>query len=162
MEIKSLVECIVFIDDLFKNKIDKGGKPYVDHLRRVLFNFQTLNYFAPEYAEIAAYAHDLKEDIKEYWKVGNLLKIFDKRTADLICLLTHEKNETYSEYIDKICNSKNYHAYQIKLSDLKDNMDLTRLNNITDKDIERIKKYHKAYIQITNEIKKFNGTENKS
>ena len=30
-------------------------------------------------------------------------------------------------------------------TDLKDNMDITRLEKVTDKDFDRLKKYHKAY-----------------
>jgi hypothetical protein len=33
----------------------------------------------------------------------------------------------------------------VKMADLLHNMDLTRLDEITDEDLQRIKKYHKAY-----------------
>ena len=46
--------------------------------------------------------------------------------------------------IRKIKYSNNTLAYWVKMADLKDNMDLSRLENITDKDKERVKRYQKA------------------
>ena len=36
----------------------------------------------------------------------------------------------------------------VKIADLKDNMDITRLKEITYKDIERLKKYHRTWIEL--------------
>lgn len=46
-------------------------------------------------------------------------------------------------YID--AEGRKYKSY------LKDNMDITRLNELTDKDIERLKKYHQAYKMLEEE-----------
>ena len=48
----------------------------------------------------------------------------------------------YFDYIDKI--KANPLARKVKLSDLEDNMNLSRLKEITDKDRERLAKYEKA------------------
>ena len=39
---------------------------------------------------------------------------------------------------------KNLIAREVKLADLKHNSDLTRLNEVAEKDLERLKKYKKA------------------
>lgn len=40
-------------------------------------------------------------------------------------------------------------AKAIKLADLKDNMDTTRLKKLRKKDIDRMEKYHKAYVYLS-------------
>ena len=47
------------------------------------------------------------------------------------------------DYIEQV--NKNEIARNVKIADLKHNMDLSRLNNITDKDLKRVEKYKKAY-----------------
>jgi hypothetical protein len=64
----------------------------------------------------------------------------------LVDLLTHKKGETYEEYIREISWDEN--AIRIKLADLKDNSDITRLKGISEKDIARMAKYHKAYTYL--------------
>ena len=39
-------------------------------------------------------------------------------------------------------------ARRVKLSDLEDNMDIQRLGTVTDKDLDRIKKYHTAWRRL--------------
>lgn len=39
-------------------------------------------------------------------------------------------------------------AIKVKLNDLRDNMDITRLVHITEKDTERLNKYLKAYQEL--------------
>ncbi len=35
------------------------------------------------------------------------------------------------------------------MSDLRDNMDITRLKDLTGEDIERLRKYHEAYMILS-------------
>ena len=63
---------------------------------------------------------------------------------EAVVLLTRDKNMTYYDYIRKIKHSNNTLAYWAKMADLEDNMDLSRLENVTDKDKERVKRYQKA------------------
>ena len=52
------------------------------------------------------------------------------------------------DYLNRV--KSNELALKVKISDLEDNMDIKRLNILTDKDCERLKKYHKAWIELTN------------
>ena len=56
--------------------------------------------------------------------------------------LTKRGNEAYLHFINRI--KKDQLARSVKIEDVKDNMDLKRFNSITDKDLERTTKYHKA------------------
>jgi hypothetical protein len=152
-KIETLVDCIMEIAPLFANKLDKGGKPYVEHLNRVYLGVYRHSMFIPEYVLVAAYAHDLKEDIDEFNTTEKLLTILDEKVVELIDILSHVEGENYSDYIQRICDSDNQYAMIIKLSDLEDNMNWIRLKTITDKDIERTKKYHKAYVLLSEKLK---------
>ena len=70
------------------------------------------------------------------------INFLDEEQLEALKTLTHDKSVPYFDYIDKI--KKNPLARKVKLSDLKDNMNLKRLKEITEKDRERFAKYEKA------------------
>jgi len=72
-----------------------------------------------------------------------LRHLFSKNIVDTIVLLTKKKEEDYMEYINRISESS--WATKIKLADLKDNMDITRLDEIGSQDFHRLQKYLSAY-----------------
>jgi len=43
-------------------------------------------------------------------------------------------------------------AKQVKINDLLDNMDITRLQTLTEADVKRLNKYLRAYKRLTNEV----------
>lgn len=84
--------------------------------------------------------HDVIEDSDKY-KLCDF-NFLDEEQLEALKTLTHDKSVPYFDYIDKI--KKNPLARKVKLSDLKDNMNLKRLKEITEKDRERFAKYEKA------------------
>ena len=119
-----------------KNQVDKAGKPYFLHPVMLALRLEGKK-------KIVAILHDIIEDTDITEK--DLLDIgFDDDIVEAVALLTRDKNMTYYDYIRKIKYSNNTLAYWVKMADLKDNMDLSRLENITDKDKERVKRYQKA------------------
>lgn len=127
------------VERAFKDKTDKSGKPYIGHINRVSSNFK-------DTIKISAILHDLLEDCP-HWTEDALRNLFTNREVDIVVTLTKLKKESYEDYIERV--SQDYWAKQIKIKDLEDNMNITRLNELTDKDIERLKKYHKAYLKLT-------------
>lgn len=92
-----------------------------------------------------AYLHDILEDTNT--TTQELISIgISTDTINIINILTKKKDEPYTNYINRI--KKNSTAQMIKKADLEDNMNISRLNQLTDKDIARIKKYHKAYTEL--------------
>ena len=72
---------------------------------------------------------------------------------ETICLLSHAKGMSYSDYIINISNSKNLGAMYVKMADLLDNMNLNRLRQMTKKDIDRVTElYIPAYDRISTKI----------
>ncbi|EHR9038946.1 hypothetical protein [Clostridium perfringens] len=61
--------------------------------------------------------------------------------------MTKSKNQEYMEYIENI--KSNNIATKVKIIDLKHNMDLTRLSEISDKDLKRNIKYFEAYKRLS-------------
>lgn len=120
-------------------QLDKGNMPYIMHPIRVSERCKT-----PE-AKIAALLHDTLEDsvltVEDLWKHINGIST---EIAGAVYLLTHQKHDTYEEYIKNL--SSNKIAVEVKLADLEDNMDITRLSGpLGEKDFQRLQKYKAAY-----------------
>lgn len=143
LKILMINEAIKIIQTEFANKVDKAGQPYIHHLERVAQ--KVTDEGLPDEVKIVALLHDLLEDAPE-WNENKLRKFFTEKIIESILALTHKPNQTYDEYIEQVC--RNQWATHVKKADLEDNMDITRLNELTDIDIERLKKYHKAYRHI--------------
>lgn len=124
----------------FEKKLDKGGNPYILHCLRVM------NSVESEEEKIVAVLHDTIED--DVLTFEELLKLNPSNEIyHALFLLTHNKNISYDEYIKNI--STNKLAVKVKLADLKDNSDITRLKGLSKKDFDRMEKYHKAYIYLS-------------
>ena len=118
-----------------KGQIDKAGKPYIQHPLRVMNAMETDN------EKIVALLHDIIEDSS--LTINDLLKEgFSLEVINALSLLTKTRDIDYFEYIKNIV--ENPIARKVKLADLEDNMDLTRLSAITKKDKKRVEKYRKA------------------
>ena len=117
-----------------KDQYDKAGVPYINHPLHLAESMDD------EYTTIAALLHDVVEDTDI--TLDDLAKEFPKEVIDALKLLTHQNGVPYMDYVAKI--KTNDIAKAVKIADLKHNSDLTRLDCITDKDIERIKKYQEA------------------
>lgn len=115
---------------------DKSGKPYIFHPLRVMNNVNT------EEEKIVAILHDVLEDTDISINDLKAEGIPDVLIGQLI-ILTHSPDTEYNAYIEQI--SKHRIATIVKLADLKDNMNISRIPKITEKDIERLQKYHTSY-----------------
>ena len=137
---------IVFI--AFEGKVDKAGKPYISHLMRVA-NGVLGNSLIRESLTVIGLLHDLIEDT--HWTAEDLRKEFPDNIVDAVVALTKVDGISYDDYIDGVM--ANELATYVKISDLKDNMDVTRLKALGDYEIKRLKKYHKTYIKLSDKIK---------
>lgn len=131
--------------DAHKGQTDKGGHPYILHPLRVMHNVSNID------EKIVAVLHDVVED-SNYTFADLAKKGISNKCIEALMLLTHEKGMPYMAYIDKIKSNKL--ATLVKLSDLKDNCDLSRLSDVGDKDKERVKKYRIAIAYLGNKFSK--------
>ncbi|MEE3453650.1 HD domain-containing protein [Dialister sp.] len=122
-----------------KGQVDKAGKPYMNHLLTVSNGVKDLG----ETYTVVGMLHDTVEDTD--MTVEKLRELFGDEVADAVSLLTHDDSLSYLDYVRKVKASGNPYAIAVKKSDLRNNMDLSRLNPVTEKDRKRVEKYRKAY-----------------
>ena len=97
--------------------------------------------FDDENTVIAALLHDVAEDTDI--TIDELTKEFGEEVGYALSLLNHDKDVPYMDYVKAL--KHNDIARAVKMADLTHNMDLSRLKEVTDKDLERVKKYNEAY-----------------
>ena len=125
-----------------KDQIDKAGKPYILHPIRVSERCNTVE------EKIVALLHDVIEDT-EITPTTLLSEGFPEHIVESILSVTKQKNESYDDFV-KRCSS-NRIGKVVKIHDLEDNMDITRLNKLTENDLQRLNKYLKAYYYLKGE-----------
>lgn len=118
-----------------KDQMDKSGLPYVFH------PFHLAEQMDTEETVCVALLHDVVEDT-DYTLEDLIAMGFPKPVTDALALMTHDENVPYLDYVSKL--KDNPVARQVKLADLKHNSDLTRLDRIDEKALERVEKYRKA------------------
>ncbi len=124
-----------------EGQVDKGGAPYISHPVRVASRCSNTD------EKIVAYLHDVIEDTNV--TTDELLSQgFPERIIEAILSVTRKKEESYEDFI-KRCGA-NKIGRQVKIHDLEDNMDITRLLSLRQEDTERIEKYKKAYKYLIN------------
>lgn len=133
----NLEKAIEIALEVHHKQLDKAGQPYILHPLRIMIKQND------ETGRIVAVLHDVVED--SIWTLRDLKYAgFSDEIIDAVDCLTHKKtkSEDYFSYINRV--KTNSIARKVKIADLEDNMDMKRLPDITDKDLKRLKKYHKA------------------
>lgn len=122
--------------DVHIYQVDKAGRAYIFHPIRVS------NKCSTDEERIVALLHDTIEDgyVTEYYL---MLEGFPRNIVDAVLSVTRNKDESYEDFIKR--SKLNPIGRQVKLHDLEDNMDITRLNELAESDIERLNKYLRAY-----------------
>ncbi len=120
-------------------QVDKAGKDYILHPITVA------SYMDTDIEKTIAYLHDVLEDTDV--TVDALRKIFPNEIVDTLITLTHRKDESYFEYIQRVSKSKL--AKKVKVADLLHNLDITRIKEPTKQDYERLEKYKKSILYLT-------------
>lgn len=100
-----------------KNQYDISGVPYIFHPMIVASSMQD------EITTCVALLHDVAEDTEI--SLEQLAEEFPESIMEPLRLLTHKEGTDYFEYIKKIKTNKN--ALKVKLSDIKHNMDESRI-----------------------------------
>ena len=132
-----------------KNQVDKAGMPYVLHPLHVAESMDD------EYSTTVALLHDIVEDTDLTFE--DLINLgYPNEVVDALRYLTHPEGVNYFDYVKKI--GENEIATKVKISDLKHNSDLSRLNEITEWDLKRVEKY-KLCLDYLSEVQKARDEE---
>jgi len=113
-------------------QVDKAGAPYIFHPLRLMLAVTT------PFERMAAVLHDTVEDtdvrLKDLIDAG-----FPDEVVDAVDALTKRKDEQRLNAAKRA--SADPIALVVKLADVMDNMDLSRIPNPTNRDYERLKEY---------------------
>lgn len=122
------------------NQFDKGGNPYILHPLAVMYGLRTDD----EELQCIALGHDIVEDCGVTY--ASLRELFSERIVNGIRDLTKVPGETYEEYKNKV--KSNPDAVAVKKSDLNHNTQISRLKGVSPKDMARMEKYFKFYMEL--------------
>jgi len=119
-----------------KGAVDKGGQPYILHPLAVMMDLKT------DKEKIVGVLHDVVEDTD--WTFEALKEEgFSEEVIEALRSVT--KSDSDSSYIDFIERAKaNFIGRNVKIADLKHNMDLSRIHSISNLDLERFERYKKS------------------
>lgn len=132
-----------FVIRKFEGKYDKGGNPYITHLLSVQERF-THRYGGMDCdCVVACVLHDILEDTETTEEELLDVEFVTERVVELVKILTRKKDETYMEYIRRVAVVEA--ARRIKICDLEDNMDITRLSSFSVEDFSLLKRYWDAW-----------------
>lgn len=119
---------------------DKAGAPYILHPLRLMLRMRS----DPE--RIAAVLHDVVEDTP--FTLDDLRRLgFSGDVLDAVQALTKRPDEegTDEGYFRFVVRAAGHPvARAVKIADIEDNMDLSRIAAPTDRDRQRIARYRKA------------------
>ena len=133
---------LLLVSDLFKDKRDKAGDPYINHLIRVSVKLDT------DELKIAGLLHDVLEDTDVNKEMLSELG-FSKRIIEIVSGVTNIKGLDYDSKIKKIIDNGDIDVIKLKYSDMSDNADedrLSRLSVVTRNEL--VKKYKNNLILL--------------
>lgn len=136
-----LGKVLVLATNAHAGQFDKGGKPYILHPLAVM----SLLNSDDEELQCIALLHDVIEDTKTTWKeleeVGCTPRIIEAVRA-----LTKMPGQSYDEYKEGVFQNKD--AMLVKMADLRHNTDIRRLKGVSQKDIDRLAKYNRFFLEL--------------
>lgn len=175
----TLDRAISITAQVFENKFDKSGTPYILHPLQVMNNVRKWEDLD---ITMAALLHDIiedtdfilleeKEGLNEFSeklianhtfnyfikndKFGKL--DISKRVYDILNLVTRKKGMSYQDEILRICTNQD--AIKVKMGDIEHNIQILRLLSskieLEDSDTLRIAKYFKHYGQLKKTLNSF-------
>lgn len=136
----TLERAIAIAAEAHAGQTDKGGAAYILHPLRVMLR-QT-----SDAARIAAVLHDVCEDCPGWTLVRLRAEGFAEPVLSALAAVTKRDGEPYDDFVRRAAGDPI--GRQVKLADMQDNCDLTRITNPTDADHARIEKYRRAIALI--------------
>ncbi|AIR90458.1 HD domain-containing protein [Pseudomonas cremoricolorata] len=136
----TLEKAIIIAAIAHDGQFDKGGSPYILHPLRVMRRMHT------QEERIVAVLHDVLEDtaltVSDLAREGFNLKVLAALLA-----LSRRGDEPYESFVQRLGSDPLARA--VKLADLADNSDMTRIPTPGPADLQRLSRYRQAsaYLQ---------------
>ncbi len=116
-------------------QIDKAGRPYILHPLRVMLALDAID------DQIVGVLHDVIEDT-DVTLDGLRGEGFSEVVLAALASVTNREGEDYPAFVLRA--AANPIGRRVKLADLRDNSDLSRIAQPTQKDFERLARYRAA------------------
>ena len=147
----NLEKAIKIAVEAHTGQVDKGGNPYILHPLRVMLSLDT------EAERIVGVLHDVVEDCEGWtWErlreqgcsdeiIEALKSVSKTPEEEKQFKKMDDPNEKLDHYLEFIKRAKfNKIGRNIKAADIKDNLDISRIDDITESDINRLNRYKAA------------------
>lgn len=132
---------LVLATNSHAGQFDKGDQPYILHPLAVMSILRSDD----EELNCIALGHDIVEDCGiSYSQLREMG--FSERVIDGIRCMTKIPGESYDEYRSKV--KSNIDSTKVKIADLTHNTDIRRLKGTTAKDMARVERYFKFYLEL--------------
>jgi (p)ppGpp synthase/HD superfamily hydrolase len=131
-----LEKAVAIAVEAHRGQRDRTGAPYILHPMRVMTGVDS------DTEKMVAILHDVVEDTD--WTFEKLRQEgFSDEVIEALKCVTKREGEECGDFVKRSADNKI--ARRVKIADLEHNMDARRLSNITEKDVERLKKYVRAW-----------------
>ena len=139
----NLARAIEIAASAHRNQVDKGSSPYILHPVRVMMSLNS------EDEKIVGILHDVVEDSDE-WNFDRLTEEgFGEHILSALKSVTKLSDaEDYEQFIKRA--GQNKIGRNVKIADIRDNLDVTRIGTLNQKDLLRINKYKAALLFLGN------------
>lgn len=141
-----LDQALLIATNAHHGQFDKGGNPYILHPLKVMHYLKTND----EELQCMALLHDVVEDTNITY-IDLRAAGISERVIDALKCLTKQRGQTLGEYKEAVFSNRD--AMLVKMADLRHNSDIRRLKGVTDKDLERMAKYQRFYLEIQAKLK---------
>jgi (p)ppGpp synthase/HD superfamily hydrolase len=136
---QTLERAIAIAATAHAGQVDKGGAPYILHPLKVMMRMSSLE------ERIVAVLHDVVEDcdisLDDLRQEG-----FSEDVLTAIAAVTKVPGESYEDFVERA--GQNPIGRAVKLADLEENSDLSRIASPSWEDLERIEKYRRAIARL--------------
>jgi hypothetical protein len=131
----SLERAIVIAAEAHAGQRDKVGEAYILHPLRVMLAVRTAE------ERIVGVLHDVVEDTR--WTLEALRQEgFSPEVVDAVDAVSRREGEDYFDFVRRA--GANPLARPVKVADLRDNLDLTRIAAPSQRDHDRCERYRQA------------------
>ncbi|MEO0642963.1 MAG: GTP pyrophosphokinase [Pseudomonadota bacterium] len=124
-----------------KGALDKGGQPYILHPLRLMMGMKS------DAERIVAVLHDVVEDSDWTFEALAGEGFAPEIIAALQSVTRSNRHEPYMDFAARAKADPIGRA--VKIADITDNLDVTRIGELSDRDLARINKYKKALGLLT-------------
>jgi (p)ppGpp synthase/HD superfamily hydrolase len=152
MNTQTMIEIMM---EAHAGQVDKAGAPYHLHPLSVAHRLVHEHRMSDEELECIALGHDLFEDTyvdADYLRARGA----SERIIAGIQAMTKVPGQTKKQYQETVL--ANIDASYAKRADLEENMDLSRLPEVTERDLRRNENYARFHAKVTARIEEFESS----